>query len=95
MGNADTNKTQSNSGGDNAANQGGGSAGAPPPAAAPPVDAATVAAAKADNAPRFLVDNKEVKREEYMKAASENGYDLSRMPENYFPSIGTKKHGES
>jgi hypothetical protein len=92
MADADTNKTQDTSqgspagtGGATGARSGGGTASA---------QSAPSATAQTDGGQKYFVDNRSVPKEEYLKAAEENGYDLSRMPENFFPAIGTKKHGE-
>jgi hypothetical protein len=37
------------------------------------------------------VDGRVVTEEEWLKAASENGYDLERLPPNYRPAINTKR----
>lgn len=48
-------------------------------------------AEQSNDAPKFYVDGQAVSEETYLKAAGENGYDLSRMPANYRPAINTKE----
>jgi hypothetical protein len=40
--------------------------------------------------PLYIVDGKAVSREEYMEALPKAGYVPERMPQNFFPAIGTK-----
>lgn len=51
-------------------------------------------AAGAAPAQEYFVDGQSVSKEAYTTAAAKAGWDVGRMPENYFPAISTKNHGE-
>lgn len=42
----------------------------------------------------YFVDGQAVSEKEWLEAAAANGYDLSRLPDNYRPAINTKNHGQ-